>query len=99
MQARSKKTPERVRKAVVVGGPILSAISEADLQRLMNRLLLVARRYYHGRISYQDLVSQTLTDVFSGKRLLDPELPLYKNLCRILRSIGSNEGQREKHYV
>src|SRR5438128_2186675 len=81
------------------GKMVLSSISATELKMMVNRLLIFARRRYFGRLDYEDIVSEALIQVWSGKRALNLDYTLFKNLVLIVRSVASNELLKETRYV
>lgn len=82
-----------------LGADILRRMEADELIDLLNRLRLFAAGRYYGGVSADDLVMQAVTDVLDGKRTWNAEFSPFKNLCLVIRSIASNQLQKEKRLI
>jgi DNA-directed RNA polymerase specialized sigma24 family protein len=85
---RSRATPG-------LGATVLRGLTEDELLELLNKLRLFAARRYYGQLNVDDLAMQGITDTLAGKRSWDVNYTPLQNLCWIVRSIASNQLQKE----
>jgi len=82
------------------GAAVLRGLDDAALISLLNRLTLFAARRYDGRLNAEELAMQAVADVLAGvRRSWDTDYPPFNNLCWIVRSIASNQLQKEKRLL
>jgi DNA-directed RNA polymerase specialized sigma24 family protein len=77
------------------GAVVLRNLEVNELIDLLNRLRLFAAKRYFGRLNVDDLAMQAITDTFTGNRSWNADYPPFENLCWIVRSIASNQLQKE----
>lgn len=80
----------------VGGAAVLRSLKEEELIDLYDRLRVFASERYYGRLSADDLVMQAFADVLAHKRKWNKDYPPFDNLCWIVRSIASNQLDKEK---
>jgi DNA-directed RNA polymerase specialized sigma24 family protein len=80
---------------------VTERLKDVNWDDLLPRLLLytasLLRSYNLKDISAEDIVHSSITDLFSGQRILPTNLPLSTALMGIARSKISHEWQRERH--
>jgi DNA-directed RNA polymerase specialized sigma24 family protein len=81
------------------GAAVLSGLTDEELLDLLNRLMLFAANRYFGRLNVEELAMQAFTDTLAGRRTWNTAYPVFNNLCLILRSIASNQLQKEKPFL
>jgi hypothetical protein len=99
MDSDRNRFSESVQESPSPGAEVLKSIEGRELTLLINKLVIFASHSYFGPLRYEDLVMQALADVWLGKRSLNLDYPLFKNLCLIVKSIAWNQLQKEKRYV
>lgn len=86
----------RVMPGQTKGAAVLRGLTEEELLDLYERLRLFASERYFGRLNADDIIMQAFTDVFAHKRKWNEDYPPLDNLCWIVRSIASNQLNKEK---
>jgi len=86
----------RVIAGQVGGAAVLRGLKEKELVVLYDKLRVFASERYYGRLSADDLVMQAFADVLAHKRTWNENYPPFDNLCWIVRSIASNQLDKEK---
>ena len=80
------------------GREILGSLSDQDWKDLMDRLkLFVKSRYYN--IDAEDLIIEAIVAVIAGRRCWDPTKPPFHNFCSIIRSVASNQLEKESRFT
>ena len=81
------------------GAAVLCGLGDDELAGLLDRLRYFAAKYYYGTLNVEDLAMQAIADVLAGKRAWDAAYPPFENLCWIVRSIASNQLNKEKQLL
>lgn len=81
------------------GAVVLRSLTDEELLELLNKLMFYAAKRYFGRLSAKDLAMQAVADTLAGQRTLNTAYTVFKNLCLILKSIASNQLEKEKRFL
>jgi DNA-directed RNA polymerase specialized sigma24 family protein len=80
------------------GRELLLGLSDQDWKDLIDRLRLFANsRYYN--LDADDLVMEAIEAVMARRRSWNSTKPAFYNFCSIIRSIASNQLEKEKRFT
>ena len=81
-----------------IGREVLIRLSDQEWKDLIDRLRLFVNSYYYN-LDADDLIMEGIEAVMAGRRSWNSTKPAFHNFCSILRSIASNQLEKEKRFT